>query len=398
MSDIFIVRQPVFDRSDTAVGYELRFREPSDGSDAFARSYLSGAFDELRSGLPAYVRCTPRHLAERIFESADPRSLIVLLPPELEPDTTTIEAVQALQAAGIIVAVDEYDEGTHVPAGVAALSELAPAARIDLRAHDSAWVSELARRLRARGKRLIADHVLDAQSHKLCLDAEFERFQGPYFSRPEPIPTAELPSSTATALRVLALARDVDTPERELERALSVDPGLTFQLLRLVNNASTGMRGVESISHALRLVGRNAFVRWLALAFATTQRGNTGADAALVQQAVQRARLCELVGRTAGHRDAGSLFLMGLFSMLDAVFRMPLHEILDRVRLSPEVHAALLDRAGPFAGVLELVESYELGLWEGAAENAARLGVRYEVIPEMYSESLAWAEQQALTA
>ena len=398
MSDIFIVRQPVFDRSDTAVGYELRFREPSDGSDAFARSYLSGAFDELRSGLPAYVRCTPRHLAERIFESADPRSLIVLLPPELEPDTTTIEAVQALQASGIIVAVDEYDEGTHVPAGVAALSELAPAARIDLRAHDSAWVSELARRLRARGKRLIADHVLDAQSHKLCLDAEFERFQGPYFSRPEPIPTAELPSSTATALRVLALARDVDTPERELERALSVDPGLTFQLLRLVNNASTGMRGVESISHALRLVGRNAFVRWLALAFATTQRGNTGADAALVQQAVQRARLCELVGRTAGHRDAGSLFLMGLFSMLDAVFRMPLHEILDRVRLSPEVHAALLDRAGPFAGVLELVESYELGLWEGAAENAARLGVRYEVIPEMYSESLAWAEQQALTA
>lgn len=398
MSDIFIVRQPVFDRSDTAVGYELRFREPADGSDAFARSYLSGAFDELRSGLPAYVRCTPRHLAERIFESADPRSLIVLLPPELEPDTTTIVAVQALQAAGIIVAVDEYDEGTHVPAGVAALSELAPAARIDLRAHDSAWVSELARRLRARGKRLIADHVLDAQSHKLCLDAEFERFQGPYFSRPEPIPTAELPSSTATALRVLALARDVDTPERELERALSVDPGLTFQLLRLVNNASTGMRGVESISHALRLVGRNAFVRWLALAFATTQRGNTGADAALVQQAVQRARLCELVGRTAGHRDAGSLFLMGLFSMLDAVFRMPLHEILDRVRLSPEVHAALLDRAGPFAGVLELVESYELGLWEGAAENAARLGVRYEVIPEMYSESLAWAEQQALTA
>lgn len=398
MSDIFIVRQPVFDRSNTAVGYELRFREPSDGSDAFARSYLSGAFDELRSGLPAYVRCTPRHLAERIFESADSRALIVLLPPELEPDTTTIEAVRALQAAGIIVAVDEYDEGTHVPAGVAALSEIAPAARIDLRAHDSAWVSELARRLRARGKRLIADHVLDAQSHKLCLDAEFERFQGPYFSRPEPIPTAELPSSTATALRVLALARDVDTPERELERALSVDPGLTFQLLRLVNNASTGMRGVESISHALRLVGRNAFVRWLALAFATTQRGNTGADAALVQQAVQRARLCELVGRTAGHRDAGSLFLMGLFSMLDAVFRMPLHEILDRVRLSPEVHAALLDRAGPFAGVLELVESYELGLWEGAAENAARLGVRYEVIPEMYSESLAWAEQQTLTA
>jgi EAL and modified HD-GYP domain-containing signal transduction protein len=143
-------------------------------------------------------------------------------------------------------------------------------------------------------------------------------------------------------------------------------------------------------------VGRSAFVRWLALAFATTRRSNTGADESLVQQAVQRARMCELVGRTAGHRDGGSLFLVGLFSLLDAVFRMPLHELLDRVRLSPEVHTALLDRAGPFAGVLELVESYELGLWEGAAENAARLGVRYEMIPELYSEALLWAAQQVV--
>ena len=72
MSDILIVRQPVFDRSDSAVGYELRFRPAGDEGDPFARSYLSGSFDVLRSGLPAYVRCTRRQLVARIFDSADP--------------------------------------------------------------------------------------------------------------------------------------------------------------------------------------------------------------------------------------------------------------------------------------------------------------------------------------
>src|SRR4029078_13227541 len=86
MSDILIVRQPVFDRSDSAVGYELRFRPAGDEGDPFARSYLSGSFDVLRSGLPAYVRCTRRQLIDRIFDAADPKSLVILIPPDVGAD------------------------------------------------------------------------------------------------------------------------------------------------------------------------------------------------------------------------------------------------------------------------------------------------------------------------
>ena len=62
MSDILIARQPAFDRAGSAVGYELRFRPVVDEGDPFARSYVSGSFEVLRSGLRAYVRCTrPSH-------------------------------------------------------------------------------------------------------------------------------------------------------------------------------------------------------------------------------------------------------------------------------------------------------------------------------------------------
>ena len=80
--------------------------------------------------------------------------------------------------------------------------------------------------------------------------------------------------------------------------------------------------------------------------------------------------------------------------MIDAVFRMPLSDVLDRVRLANEVHEALLDRTGPYADALNLVESYELGLWESAADQAGALGVDAVKLPDLYAESLAWATEQ----
>ncbi len=77
-----------------------------------------------------------------------------------------------------------------------------------------------------------------------------------------------------------------------------------------------------------------------------------------MRQAVQRARFCELMATHETRLDKGTLFLIGLFSVLDAVFRMPMNEVLDRVNLADDVRAALLDRTGPLAGPLLVVESY----------------------------------------
>ena len=94
-------------------------------------------------------------------------------------------------------------------------------------------------------------------------------------------------------------------------------------------------------------------------------------DNEIARQAVQRARMCEAIGG----RDAGMLFLIGLFSLLDSMFRMPLSDILERINLAPEAREALLDRTGPFGDALNFVEAYELGLWEQTAELGKQLGV-----------------------
>ena len=394
MSDIFLVRQPVFDRSDSAVGYELRFRDPEDGGDPFARSYLSGSFEFLRAGLPAYVRASRQQLVERIFEAPDPRSLVVLLPPDLPAEAPLIEAVADLAKRGVTIVLDEFELPRTPGAPILTFLAHAKAVRVDLRCQNPATLGPLVAALKRQGKRAIADHVLDAKLYKACLTLGFEGFQGPHFSRPEPLPSAELPGSTAAALRLLSLARDPNTPERELEAVISSDPGITYQLLRIVNSAALGGRGITSIGHALRLVGRNNVVRWLALASATARTGKRGTDDELVRQAVQRARFCELMATPQTRFDKGTLFLIGLFSVLDAVFRMPMNEVLERVSLADDVRAALLDRTGPLAGPLTVVESYELGLWESAAEAAELIKFDPAALPGIYRESVQWAGEQ----
>ena len=94
-----------------------------------------------------------------------------------------------------------------------------------------------------------------------------------------------------------------------------------------------------------------------------------------------------------GARDPGTLFLVGMFSMLDAVFRMSLSEILERVALSDEANSALLDRTGPYADALSFAESYEMGLFENASELARDMGVDPARIGELYTNAVGWTNE-----
>jgi EAL and modified HD-GYP domain-containing signal transduction protein len=293
-----------------------------------------------------------------------------------------------LKAAGGRIALDDL---TETPSASEGLADMADWARVDVRCEDSVIIGRICDRLPGRNIRLVADHVYEAAQYEVALQLGFDAFAGAFFSRAEPLPTTELPSSTVAALRLLGLARDENVTDRNLEIAISADAVLTFQLLRLVNSAAIGARGVESIGQALRLIGRNAFLRWLSLAIAASRRAQSGVDQHLVRQAVERGRLLEHLGGKG--RDPGTLFLVGMFSLLDAVFRMPLSDIVSHVALSDEAKEALLERTGPYADPLAFAEAYELGLFESAAELADTMGIRAEQIPELYTSAISWTAE-----
>lgn len=389
MSDLCVVRQPVFSTTGELIGYEIRFRDTPEGREAFAKSFVTGGFDAIRAEHRAFVPCSRGQFLTQIIELADPATTVPLIPPEVGDEPAVVAAIERFCSAGGQIALDQL---TEVPGASDALLPYAHWVRIDVRREELDGLATTVARARVRpDTALIADHVYDPHQYMIAQRLGMDAFQGAYFSRPEPLPSAEMPSSTISALRLLGQARNPAVQDQALEDAIAVDPVLTFQLLRIVNSAAIGARGVTSIGHALRLIGRDALLRWLSLAIAASRRGGTDADEHLVRQAVERARLCEQLAGPG--RDAGTLFLVGLFSMLDVVFRMPLDELLSRVALADDAIEALLERTGPYADALFFAESYELGLFESATEVAREMGVDESRLGDIYTGALTWAEE-----
>ncbi len=394
MSDSFIVRQPIFGTSGSLIGYEVLYSNSEDGRQALIQSILSGTFDLVRGPQPAFVACGREQLVENALHMIDPKTAILLLPPDLEADDEVVHALTQYRANGGQVALDQLVGGASPSE---ALLPYATWCRFDARLDDVSDVLPASARVRAAQPniRLIANYVTTTEHHYLALQARVDAFQGQFFSSPEPVPATELPQSSVAALRLIGLARDSNVSDRKLEDVLETDPVLTFQLLRLVNSAAVGMRGVSSIGQSLRLIGRAAFQRWLAVAVAASRKSQTGVDQELVRQAVERGRLMEQLGGKT--RDPGTLFLVGLFSLLDSVFRMTLPEILERVALSDEATEALLDRMGPYADALSFAESYELGMFESAGELAKDMGIDPATIGDLYTNAVSWTNE-ALSA
>lgn len=193
--------------------------------------------------------------------------------------------------------------------------------------------------------------------------------------------------------------RDVDSTDAQLEHAFRGDVSLTMKLLRTVNSASMGGRGIESIRHAVRLVGRGELHKWLSLLLVSSVAARGGTDVELVRVALARAHLAELIGRQLSDRRASeSLFIVGLFSLLDALLRAPLPELLDRMDLASEIKRALVVRTGPLASVLALIEAYELGRWDVVNAESESSGIDPRFLGDMYLASVAWARERLQAA
>ena len=143
----------------------------------------------------------------------------------------------------------------------------------------------------------------------------------------------------------------------------------------------------------------NGLACTLALFFASSLSLENGIESEGVHMAVTRGRMLEQLALAAGRHDhADLLFMLGLFSMMDAVLGMPIAEVVAPLDLRPDVRLALTAREGPLAGWLNLAEAYEKGDWDRVEQLAHSVGAPAWQLPRIYLDSLVWAREQAPAA
>jgi EAL and modified HD-GYP domain-containing signal transduction protein len=323
--------------------------------------------ERLAGRHPAWVRISPEFLLEVGTPPVRPDRVVLQIVAQPVTDEV-LTALRRLQFSGYTLALEGIEPRLLQVCSTVKLP-LASARDHDLDA------------MRARNLELVATDVATPEELTEARNLGFVKFQGDFFAQPDLTKRRRVGTGGLASLTALAAVMAPDASFEELESAISSDVGLSLKLLRYVNSAFFSLpRTVESVRGALTLLGTATVRRW-AIVVALAEAADAAPDE-LVELALQRARMCEVLGGSRELDSHDGHFTVGLFSVADALLDLPMQEVLEELPFSDEIRAALLNREGPKGELLKTVVEYERG--EFPSDDSGSL-------QGAYGEAVEWA-------
>jgi EAL and modified HD-GYP domain-containing signal transduction protein len=406
--DVFVARQPIFDRQRNLYGYELLYRSDPrdtefDGTDSeiatkqvISSTILALGLENLLCGKRAFINFDARLLREGTYLNLPCGGTVIEILETVDPTDEVIELCRGARERGYTIALDDFISSSRFDR----LIELAQLIKVDVKMTSQAEQRRLLRTYKPRGIAMLAEKVETYQEFEWTREAGYDYFQGYFFARPSVIQSHQIPANKLHCLRLLTEVQKPELDFKRLEAMIRVDVALTYRLLRYVNSASFSHRmEIKSIENALAILGSDNLRRWAALA--TLPMLATDKPGEVATLSVLRARFCEFLIKLAGLRQESEAFLMGMFSLLDALLDKPLQEALVSAGVGSGITQALLGTApvnDMLARIYRLTRRYELGDWDEVEEISRACGFTGSAAGAAYVEAATWAQQMLIAA
>jgi c-di-GMP-related signal transduction protein len=396
----FVARQPIFDRDLNVFAYELLFRSgfgnfygafdaDRASSDVLTGSFMVVGLEELTSGKRASINFTRNLLLNQVATLFPSDLLLIEVQENVDPAPEVVEACKDLKRAGYRLILDDF---CPLSAGNRLL-EIVDIVKVDfakIQPSDRELVPLMGN---CRQARFLAEKVETVEEFNQALDWDYSYFQGYFFSRPVIHASNVIPGSKLVYLRLLDEINKGDADFGALESMIRHDVSLSYKLLRFMNSAHFSLsQRIKSIKHALSLLGLREVKKWISLTALTGLASDKPEE--LIVSSLIRARLCEQLALRVGLGDRSSeLFLVGMFSLIDAITGRPMSEMLGNLPLTEETKIALMGGENACREVYDTLITYEKGQWEAFAECAARLGINEDDLPVLYRDAVRWVNQ-----
>ncbi|MBA6252144.1 MULTISPECIES: hypothetical protein [unclassified Colwellia] len=98
--------------------------------------------------------------------------------------------------------------------------------------------------------------------------------------------------------------------------------------------------------------------------------------------------------KSATEQACAEAFLVGLLSLLEAMFNGPIELALKKLSLSKSIISAILKKEGSVGAYLQLAIVSENGDWQEALTMATTLKISKDDLIKVNSTSLLWANKQ----
>ncbi len=395
MDNIFIARQPIYDRNKGVLGYELLYRNSTvnealieDGDSASCETILNTfmhiGIDSIAGSALAFINLPREFLVNEALTPMFREQSILEVLEDVAADEEVIAGLKRLKSQGFKIALDDF----VFTEAVKPLLELADFVKIDVLNLTEDQVHQQLAHLKPYAVKLIAEKVETPQLYRVCEALPFDYFQGFFFCRPELLHRKKLPANKLVILNLIKQLQDPDIEAEDLERILIQDIALSYKLLRYINSAAFALRReIDSIKDAIILLGIRNLKNWVTLIMMSNIAEIKPAE--LIVTAMIRGKMCELLAEKKYPEVKNQMFVIGLFSVLDALMDQPMIELLDTVILSTSIKLALLDKAGPAGEIYQYVLDYEHSNWD----ELTNAEIDSESFIQAYTQAVHWADE-----
>lgn len=389
-------RYPIFTAAKTVWGYEIQATasivpdQPLDpervnvGAAVIAGDYI-GLNTILARNKKMLLSYTREQLQNQIPYAFPAQSSAILISPDFQNDPDLLPALKQMAADGHTIALEWNAGVTPLPP----LMELADV--ICLGTPDMA--EELAK-IPLVAKTVIVRNVTTREEVERLQSLGISLFQGRFFKTAEIIPGKKLSSHQNSRLQILRIIEAESPDLDQLARTIQADVSLSYRLLTYLNSPTFGfMRKIDSIRQAITLLGWINVRNWLrAVLLADIAQGEEQTE--LLHLSLRRGKFLEQT--VAGHDywdfKPDEMFLLGMFSLLDAILGIPMADALAFLPLNDAQKKALRgESTTEYMPLLTLMLAFE-DQGENAPDRILMdLNLERETMQRLHREAGAWA-------
>ncbi|SFK02086.1 EAL and modified HD-GYP domain-containing signal transduction protein [Desulfomicrobium apsheronum] len=389
-------RYPIFTAAKTVWGYEIQATasivpdQPLDpervnvGAAVIAGDYI-GLNTILARNKKMLLSYTREQLQNQIPYAFPAQSSAILISPDFQNDPDLLPALKQMAADGHTIALEWNAGVTPLPP----LMELADV--ICLGTPDMA--EELAK-IPLVAKTVIVRNVTTREEVERLQSLGISLFQGRFFKTAEIIPGKKLSSHQNSRLQILRIIEAESPDLDQLARTIQADVSLSYRLLTYLNSPTFGfMRKIDSIRQAITLLGWINVRNWLrAVLLADIAQGEEQTE--LLHLSLRRGKFLEQT--VAGHDywdfKPDEMFLLGMFSLLDAILGIPMADALAFLPLNDAQKKALRgESTTEYMPLLTLMLAFE-DQGENAPDRILMdLNLERETMRRLHREAGAWA-------
>lgn len=372
MEEVFLGRQPILDRNQNLVAFELLFRagevnEANVTNDVHASaSVMVNAYGQL--GIQrvlgqqrGFINISTELLMSDAIMLLPSNHIVLELLESIEITDQVVTRCLELKQMGYHLALDDV---TEINSRTERMLPIVNVVKLDVLAIEEAKLQGIINTLRRWPVILLAEKVDSPELAKRCAALGFDMFQGYHFAKPEIISGKRVDANKLPLLNLLTMVMG-ECEAEEIETELKHQPNLSYNLLRLVNSVGFGMQQrINSIKQAVIILGRQQLQRWVQLLLYTSDSSGDSISNALMQTAAVRGKLMELITQIDRPHDKAyqdRAFMVGIFSLLDTLLGIEMQQIVDKLNIPEELTQALLKRSGRLGRQLALIEANEKG-------------------------------------